>query len=100
MVEKKLFLQNQSTNIMHPNRENMFVLPILKLVEIITGIHVSFIHQTNFGSEENGRKKLFLENQSTNIMYPNEESMLEVANPKISGHYYAYPCWSHWMDEL
>ena len=85
---------------MYPNEKNTFMWPITNVVEIITSIHVCLIKQMNFGSKENGRIKLFLRNQSTNIMHPNEKDMFAVANPKISGYYYEYPCFSYSSDEL
>ena len=62
MVEKKLLLQIQSINIMHPNVDNMIVLPIIKRVEIIMHIQVSLISQMNFDYNENGGKKAFSAN--------------------------------------
>ena len=41
--KEKLFLQIGSINIVHPNEENMIVSPIIKRMEIITGIQVYLI---------------------------------------------------------
>ena len=62
MVERKLFLQIQSINIMHPNVENMIVITITKGMEIITTIQVGPISRMNFDYKENGEKKAFLPN--------------------------------------
>ena len=59
MVERKLFLQIQSISIVHPNMDNMIVLPIIKRVQIIMHIQVSLISQMNFDYNENGGKKAF-----------------------------------------
>ena len=74
----KLFLQIQSINIVYPNVENMIVVPITKRMEIITGIQVCLISRKNFGYKENGVKKLFLQIQSINIVYPHVENMIVV----------------------
>ena len=57
--KEKLFLQNQSVNIMYPNEKNVFMVPITKWMEIILRIHVCFIWLTNFNCKENGGKKSF-----------------------------------------
>ena len=41
--KEKLFLQIQSINIMYPNENNIIVVPIIKKIEIITGIQVCLI---------------------------------------------------------
>ena len=62
MVEKKLFLQIRSINIMYPNVENMFVVSITKRMEIIMCAQVCLISWRNFDYKENGGKKAFLAN--------------------------------------
>ena len=62
MVESKLFLQIQSINIMHPNEENMIVMPITKRMEVVMGIQVYLISWINFDYEENRGKKALLAN--------------------------------------
>ena len=39
-IERKLFLQFQSINIVYPNVENVIALPVTKRMEIIMGIKV------------------------------------------------------------
>ena len=60
MVERKLFLQIQSINFMHPKMENMIVMLVTKRTEIIMCIHVCLISRMNFDYKENGGKKAFL----------------------------------------
>ena len=62
MVEKKLFLQIQSSNIMYPNVENMIVMPITKGMENVISIQVCIISLINFDYEENSGKKALLAN--------------------------------------
>ena len=62
MVERKLFLQIQSINIMYPNKENMIVVPITKRMEIVMSIQVCLISRMNFDSVENGVEKALLAN--------------------------------------
>ena len=59
MVERKLFLPNQSSNIMFLNMENMIVVPLTKRMDIITSIQVCLIPWMNFNYKENGGKKSF-----------------------------------------
>ena len=63
----------------HPNEENIIVVPIRKRMEIITSIQVWLISQINIDYKENGgEKKLPLQIQSINIVYPNVENMIAV----------------------
>ena len=62
MVERKLFLQIQSSNIVYPKVENMIVMPITKRMEIVISIQVCLISRINFDYKENGGKKAFLPN--------------------------------------
>ena len=48
MVEIKLFLQTQSINIMYPNVENLFAMPITKIIVIVMSIQVCLISRMNF----------------------------------------------------
>ena len=59
MVERKLFLQIQSGNIVYRNVENMIVMPITKRMEIVMSIQVCLISWMNFDYKENGGKKSF-----------------------------------------
>ena len=53
--------------------------PITKRMEIIMSFHVCLIWRMNFDSKDNGgKKKLFLQKQSINIVYPNEMSIIGV----------------------
>ena len=56
-LNKKLFLQIQSINIMYPNVENMIVVPITKGMNFAMGIQVCLISRINFDYKENGGKK-------------------------------------------
>ena len=62
MVERKLFLDIQSGNIMYCNVENMIVMPTTKRMEIVMSIQVRLISWINFNYKENGGKKAFLAN--------------------------------------
>ena len=62
MVERKLFLQIQSINIMYPKVENVIVMPLTKRMKIMLSIQVYLISQMNFDYKENDRKKAFLPN--------------------------------------
>ena len=59
MVERKLFLQIRSINMVYPNVENLIVVPITKRIEIIKCIHVCLISRMNFDYTKNGWKKSF-----------------------------------------
>ena len=59
MAERKAFLANQSVNIMHPNEENIIVVPITKKIEIILSIDVCPILRVNINNKDNGGKKNF-----------------------------------------
>ena len=71
-------MQIQSINIMCPNEENKIVVPITEGMEIIMSIQVYLISQINLDYKENMERKAFLANQSINVVYPNEESMVVV----------------------
>ena len=62
MVERKHFVQIQSSNIMFPSMENMIVMPITKGKEIVMSIQVCLISWMNFNYKENGGKKALLAN--------------------------------------
>ena len=82
---------------MYPNEVNMIVVPTTKRTEIVTGIQVCFISQTNFNYKESGERKAFI---TTNFVYPNEPNMIIVLNKKKNRDCYEYPSLSHFMDEL
>ena len=57
----------------------MIVVSITKGMEIIMSIQVCLISRVNFDYKEKWQKeKLFLQIQSINITYPNEENMILV----------------------
>ena len=62
MVERKLFLQIQNINNVHPNVENMIVIPKTKRMEIVKSIQVCLILQINVDYTKNGEKTAFLAN--------------------------------------
>ena len=62
MVERKLFLQIQHSNIVYPSVENMIAMPITKGMEIIISIQVCPISRMNFDYKENAGKKALLAN--------------------------------------
>ena len=78
MVERKLFLQIQGINIVYPNLEDMIVMPIAKRMKITMSNKVYPISRMNFDYTKNGGGKLFLQIESINTMYPNEENMIIV----------------------
>ena len=84
MVERKLFLPNQSINIMFPNEENMIVVPTNKKIKIITSIQLCLVPQLNINYKECGGKiSFFLQIHSIYIVYPNVENMIVVPITKI-----------------
>ena len=79
MVERKAFLANPKKQCLVSNEENMIVVPITKRTEIVTSIQVCIISWMNFDYKENGgKKKLFLQIQSINIIHPKRENMILV----------------------
>ena len=73
---------------MYPDDENVFTALIIKRIEIIMRIQVCPISQINFDSKENGgKKRLFLPNQSINIVYPNKEKVFIVPSHQKDGDY-------------
>ena len=73
--------------------------PIRKRMEIVTSINVYLISWMNFDLRKMVRRKLFLESQSINIMYPNGDNMFMDANHKMNGNYYEYQCLLiRWMN--
>ena len=45
---------------MYHNEENVFMDPVIKIIEVITRIYIYLIGQMNFDSKENVRRKAFL----------------------------------------
>ena len=81
-VDKKLFLTNQSINIMYPNKENMIVIPNNKRnKDYYENPSLSDL-MDEFWLRKMLERELFLPNQSTNIIYPNKENMIVVPNHK------------------
>ena len=100
MVERKLFLQIQSINIMHPNKENMIVVPITKRMEIVISIQVYLNSQMNFDYKESGGKKAFLANPKHQYHVSQYGEHDCATNKKGNGDYYEYPNLPQFMDEL
>ena len=94
-------MPNQSINVVHPNEDNMTVMPITKRMEIITRTQVCLISQMNIDYKENGGKNWFFSQiQSINIVYPNKENIVVVPNHNRNGEYYENPSLSHFTDKL
>ena len=100
MLERKLFLQIQSINIMYPKVQNVIGMPLTKRMKIMLSIQVYLISQMNFDYKENDRKKAFLPNlkQQYRVSQCGEHDCHD--NNKKNGDCYKYPCLSHFMDEL
>ena len=79
----KAFHTNPSINIMKRNMENMIVMPITKLMEIITSIQACLLSRMNFDNMKNGGNKAFLANPIINIMYRNMENMIVMPITKL-----------------
>ena len=62
MVERNLFLQIQTINIVYPNAENMIVVPITRRMETIMSIQVCLLSPMNLDYKENGEKEAFSAN--------------------------------------
>ena len=78
-MERKASLVNPKHQYRVPNRENMIVVPITKRKDIIMSVQVCLISPINFDYKENdGKKKLFFQIQSINIVYSNVENMIVV----------------------
>ena len=56
---RKLFLRNQSINIMHLNKDIVFMMPNHEKNEYNYEINVCFFWRMNFDSMKNGGKKSF-----------------------------------------
>ena len=100
MVERKLFLQIQSINILYAIMENMITMPITKRMEIVIGIQVCLVSWMYFDYKENGGKIAFLAN-------PNQQYRVSQcakhdcnANNKKNRDCYEYPSLSLFTDEL
>ena len=62
MVERKVFLQIQSINIVNPNVENMIVVPITKRMEIIMSIQDCLIHGRTLVTRKMVERTTFITN--------------------------------------
>ena len=100
MVERKLFFQIQSINILNPYEEKIIVVPIMKRMEIVMSIQVCPVSWVNFDYEENGGKKAFPENPKYQYHVSQYGELDCCDNNKENGDYHAHPCLSHFMDEL
>ena len=63
---------------MYPNEENMIVMPITKIIEIITRIQVWLISRANLFTRKMVERKAFLANPKHQYLYRNEEEMIAV----------------------
>ena len=98
-MERKLFFEVQSINIVYPNVENMIVVPITKRIKIVISIQVYLISRMIFDYEENGGKKALLaipKHQYRVSQYGKHDCN---ANNKKNGDCYGYPCLSYFIDE-
>ena len=100
MVERKLFRQIQSLNIIYPNVENKIVVPITKRMETIMSIQVCLLSQMNFDNIENGGKKAFLASPKNQYHVSQGGEHVCHAKNKKKGDYYEYPSSSHFTDKL
>ena len=100
MVERKIFLQIQSLNVIYPNEENKILVPVTKRMETIMSIQVCLLCQMNFDNMENGAKKAFLANpkHKYHISQCGEHDCH--ANNKNKGDYYEYLSLSLLTDKL
>ena len=78
----------------------MIVVPIAKIMEIITNIQVCLISWTNFDYEQNGIKKAVLANQKRQYRVSQCREHVCRANNKKNGDYYEYPSLSPFSNEL
>ena len=99
-MERKLFLQIQSINIMYPNEENMMVFPITERMVIIMSIQVCLVSWINFDYKENGGKRAFLLNPKHQYHVSQWGEHDCHANNKKNGDCYEYPSSSHFSDKL
>ena len=79
MVERKPLLANPKHHTVYPNVKNMIVVPINKR----NRDYYEYPSLCHFRDELQlqgnwWKEKLFLQNQSINILYPNEEDMIVV----------------------
>ena len=100
MVERKLFLQIQNSNIVYPNIENMIATPITKRMEVVMSILVCRISWMNFDYEENAGKKALLENAKHQYCVSQCGEHYCHSNNKKNRYYYEYPSLSHFRDEF
>ena len=100
MVERKLFLQIKSINIVYPNRENMIVVPITKRMETITSIQVCLISQMNFYYKKNSVKNAFFANLKHQYRVSQCREHDYCDNNKKNKDYYVHPSLFHFTNEL
>ena len=101
MVEWKLFLLSQSINIVHPNKENMFVVPNLeKNTNYYENPSFSPLMVEIWFQRTLYKENLFSRKQSIKIMYPSGDIVFIVANHKKNVNYCTYPCFSYLRDEF
>ena len=82
---------------MHPNVENMIVVPIRKRMEIIISIKVCPILWVNINYKE---KKSFFANPMNQYRVSQCGEHDRSANDETNGDYYRYPSLYHFINEL
>ena len=100
MVERKLFLRIQHSNIVYPSVEKMIAMPITKGMEFVMSIQVCRISRMNFNYEENAGKKALLANLNHQYCVPQCGEHYCCANNKKNRHCYEYLSLSHFTDDL
>ena len=100
MLERKLFLQIGSINIVYPNVENIIVVARTKRMEIVMSVQVCLISQINIDHKENGGKKVVLANPKHQYHFSQCGEQYCCANIKKNGGYYEYPSLPPFSNEL
>ena len=100
-LEDKHFLQNQSVNVIYPNEQNKLIMvPNHENEGVITWISICPNWKKNFDSKKWSEEKLFLWNQSINVIYPNEKNEFIIPNHGKKGDYYVNPYLSKLKNKL
>ena len=99
MVERKDFVANRNFNIMHPNAENMIIVPITKRMEVIMSIQVCHISWININYIENGGKNSFPANLKHQYRVSQSGERDCGAHNKKNGDYYKDPSLTLLTDE-
>ena len=99
MVEKKDFVANPNFNIVHPNAENMIIVPIRKSMEVIMSIQVCHISLININYTKKGGKNSFLINLKHQYRVSQSGERDCGAHNETNGDYNEYSSLSHFTDE-